>query len=235
MDYKKEILKLLDNVNNENDLMYIYKNVALSSDIQKAKYNIWFNEQTEEVFNIHLKMIMLEDFFDDMMLDKKSIMGKYTESPYDNFCDVTYNDIESLSLQAHHYRIEISTDMPDGCDGYNCAADKLIVIKADVTNDDNTILHEMLHAHEEILMSVNHILRDTLILELYKYLQRHIENIDEIIEFHSNIIHNLELANMGGKHSLLFLLKSLEIDIRRGNELFTVFGYGYNEHFKSLT
>ena len=234
MDYKKEIIQMLDSIDNEYDLMSIYKTTALSSDIQIEKYNRWFNNQSEEINDLTIKILMLEDYFDDMMLDKKSIMGKYTEMPYNDFCDDTNNGTDALSLMGNHYRFKISYDTPDDCGGYNCQADKLIVINKSTINNDNVALHEMLHAHEQILLSINHIVRDTLLLELYKKLKPQIKNLDGIIDFHANINHNIELEKIGGEHSLLFLLKSLDIDLRRGNELFTIFGYDYNRNCKIL-
>lgn len=234
MNYKKEIIQMLDSIDNEYDLMSIYKTTTLSSDIQREKYNIWFNNQTDEVYDLTIKILMLERYFDDMMLDKKSIMSKYTVMPFDDFCDDTNNDTDALSLMDNYYRFEISSNMPDDCDGYNCQADKLIVINKSSVNSDNVILHEMLHAHEQILLSINHIVRDTLIIELYKKLKSQIKKLDAIIDFHSNINHSSELSEIGGEHSLLFLLKSLEIDLRCNNELFTVFGYDYNRNCKEF-
>lgn len=173
---------------------------------------------------------MLEDYFDDMMLDKKSIMGKYMETHSDN----TSNGTDALSLMGNHYRFEVSADMPNDYDGYNRQEDKLIVIGKSAINDNSVILHEMLHAHEQILLSIDHVVRDTLILELYKKLKIQIEKLDDIILFHSNIQHSVELSEMGGEHSLLFMLKSLDIDLRCGYELFTVFGYDYNRNCKEL-
>lgn len=234
MDYKKEIIQMLDSVNNEYDLMNIYKTTALASDIQTNKYNVWFASRTAEVYDLTIRVLMLERYFDDMMLDKKSIMEKYTKMPFNDFSDDTNNGTDSLSLMGQHYRFEISTNIQNDYDGYNDQSEKLIVINKSVINNDNVILHEMLHAHEQILLSINHIVRDALILELYKKLKNQVKNLDAIIDFHANINHNIRLSELGGEHSLLFLLKSLEIDLRCNNELFTVFGYDYNRNFKEL-
>lgn len=234
MDYKKEIIQMLDRIDNEYDLMSIYKTTSLSSDIQREKYNKWFNNQSDEINDLTITIYMLEDYFDDMMLDEKSIMSKYTAMPFDDFCDDTNNGTDALSLMANHYRFEISTDMPNDCDGYNRQEDKLIVIGKSAINNNSVILHEMLHAHEQILLSINHVVRDTILLELYKKLKPQIERLDDLILFHSNIHHSIELSEMGGEHSLLFMLKSLDIDLRCGYELFTVFGYDYNRNCKEF-
>jgi len=51
---------------------------------------------------------------------------------------------------------------------------------------------------------------------------------------HANIPHNEDLADVGGEHDLLFFLKSIDLDIRCGFELLTVFGYNYTRDFKEL-
>ena len=234
MNYKEEIIKLLDEIDNENDLGNIYQTVSLSTQLQRKKYNEWFNNQSDEIFNLHIKTLMLESYFDDMMLDKNSIMYKYMRMLNNEFADDTNNDTDALSLQAYNYRFEISADIQDERDGYSNKSDRVITIKKSSVQNENVILHEMLHGHEQILLSINHIVRETLLVELYNKLKKEIPNIDKIISIHANINHNLELSKIGGEHDLLFLLKSLEIDLRRNNKLFTVFGYGYNEYFTEL-
>ena len=117
-----------------------------------------------------MRVLMLESYFDDMMLDKKLIMAKYTKMPFNDFSDDTNNGTDLLSLMGQHYRFEISTNIQNDYDGYNDQSEKSIVINKSVINNDNVILHEMLHTHEQILLSINHIVRDALILELYKKL-----------------------------------------------------------------
>lgn len=77
-------------------------------------------------------------------------------------------------------------------------------------------------------------MKETLILELYKNLFPKLKNLDDIIYNHANISHNSDLREMGGYHGLLFMLKSLDLDLRLNNDLFTIFGYNYNKTFKEL-
>ena len=51
-------------------------------------------------------------------------------------------------------------------------------------------------------------------------------NSDDIIKSHSEFIHQSDMAVNSGEHGLLFLLKSLDLDIRFGFPLGTVCGYG---------
>ena len=95
-------------------------------------------------------------------------------------------------------------------------------------DDKNIILHEMIHAHEHILSLVNPLLKETLIVELYKHLFPKFKDLDCIIYNHANISHNSDLARLGGYHGLL------DLDFRCGNEPFTIFGYDYNCNFAKL-
>ena len=229
MNFKRKILSLLEQITNENELAHIYITVSNSITIQRHTYNEWFSNQTDAITDLHIKVLMLEKYFDDMLLDKMSIMGKYLETSLEGYA----NDTEGLSLDAHYYRLCIS-DNTEKYDGTFDKCNRIITIKKACVNNQNVILHEMLHANEEIINSINPIIRDVLIVELYKKLKMQLANLDEIIYVHSNIPHILELSEVGGDHSLLFMLKSLDLDLRCGNDLFTVFGYDYNRYFKEL-
>ena len=67
-----------------------------------------------------------------------------------------------------------------------------------------------------------------------KYLFPKFKDLDCIIYNHANISHNSDLAESGGYHGVLFMLKSLDLDFRCENEPFTIFGYDYNCTFAEL-
>ena len=46
-----------------------------------------------------------------------------------------------------------------------------------------------------------------------------------------HILNETELQSQGGTHDILFLLKSFDLDLRKGYPLGTVFGYGRTEYF----
>ena len=88
----------------------------------------------------------------------------------------------------------------------------------------------MIHAHEQIIKDFKYrIFSENLLLQLYNKLSHKIENLDDIIKSHSEFIHQSDMAVNSGEHGLLFLLKSLDLDIRFGFPLGTVFGYGYDD------
>lgn len=61
---------------------------------------------------------------------------------------------------------------------------------------------------------------------LYHDLRSKIEDLDRRMERQGHIVMQEELAQFGGVHDLLFLLKSFDLDLRMNYPLGTVFGYG---------
>lgn len=170
---------------------------------------------------------MYENLFDDMCIAKSSIMGKYLDTPQGSLKEDTYH----FSIDAHYYKFIVTETTENG---ETDIFERTIKINPQFVDDKNIILHEMIHAHEHILSLVNPLLKETLILELYKKLFSVLKNLDCIIYNHANISHNSDLAGLGGYHGVLFLLKSLDLDLRLNNNLFTIFGYNYNKTFKDL-
>lgn len=227
MDLRKTTISAINNCSDTSVLNHIYNDILKCNDILKNAYNNWIQQQTNEISNLHINSLMYEDLFDDMCMAKSSIMGKYLDTTYGSLKEDTY----CLSLDAHYYKFIIAeTNSDSETDIY----ERTIKINPRYVNDKNIILHEMIHAHEHILSLATPLLRETLILELYKQLLLKIKNLDQIIYNHANILHNSELSEIGGHHGLLFLFKSLDLDLRLNNELFTNFGYNYNKTFKEL-
>lgn len=55
-----------------------------------------------------------------------------------------------------------------------------------------------------------------------------IENLDKIIADNAHVLYESELYQKGGLHDMLFMLKSLDLDMKMGYPLGTIFGYGYD-------
>lgn len=227
--YKNKIIAALGQATDELILAHIYNDVLKNTDELRSQYERWSTTQTQEIFDLHIASLMCEDYFDDMCLTKKSIVGKYLDTPYEDSKD---DDDYTLSIDAHFYKFYITDE--EECDGYTDIYNRTITIHRKHINDKNILLHEMLHAHEHIINSAVPVVRDILIIELYNHLKKHIQDLDKLIYNHANLLHNLELTDMGGNHSVLFMLKSLDLDLRLNNELFTVFGYDYTRNFKEL-
>lgn len=234
MDYKELIIETINKIDDEQSLATIY-NDKLSDyhndDLIINFYSDWYCNQTDKEANLMMDIIFQEKLFDDMCFFKNSITGDYMirNGEYKAFKN-------GLSLDEQFFRIII--DNIKEYDAYTDISDKKIVIDEKHIDNKATILHEMIHAHEYILQNQKPILKEIVLLELYKDLKPKLLNInidlDTWIFNHANIPHNIDLANAGGEHDLLFFLKSIDLDIRCGFELLTVFGYDYIRNFKEL-
>ena len=90
------------------------------------------------------------------------------------------------------------------------------------------LAHEMIHAYEHQLENLNPALKEYVLVRLYSRLSREITDLDERMERHLEVTEHRSLENDGGRHGLLFLLKSYDVDMKMGEPLGTVFGYGGN-------
>ena len=115
------------------------------------------------------------------------------------------------------------------------AVTQTISIATGAVDDDHVILHEMIHLHEYFLNQLPTYYRDMYFWTLYKDLQEKIPSLDTIIESHANLFNVSVLETEGGVHDILFLLKSLDLDIKKGYRLGTVFAYGYTKLLASYT
>lgn len=93
-------------------------------------------------------------------------------------------------------------------------------------DDDDVILHEMIHMHEFVLEIYPTYYHDAILYSLYHDLRSKIEDLDRRMEYQGHIVKQEELTQFGGVHDLLFLLKSFDLDLRMNYPLGTVFGYG---------
>lgn len=123
------------------------------------------------------------------------------------------------------FSFAVDAEIDSDCCGYFRRVDQLLCVSPE-HNDETTILHEMIHLHEAVLSSVPSYFRDIVFISLYWDLREKISDLDDIIKGHSNILNENDLFGQGGEHSVLFLLKSFDLDLRRDEPLGTIFGYG---------
>lgn len=198
----------------------------------KKRYNEWLMNQTEEEAELYTRVLVLEQYFSDMCFEKETATGIYMMRNGEK-----YNFIEGLSVEEQYFCVKLADtqkDMP----AYIDVNKREIVINPSYRNDTAVILHEMIHAHEISLEKYNPLLREIILIELYKNLKCKLRDlgisIDDLIYFHANVLHNKDLENEGGYHGLLYFLKSIDLDLKCGFELFTVFGYDYNRAFVEM-
>jgi len=101
-----------------------------------------------------------------------------------------------------------------------------IEIKAGIDGDEfkGTLLHEMIHAYEDMLVPP---FREWLLLDIYKRMEKKLGERT----LHRYIDTNTHAVFLQSGHGVLFLLKSLQLDERFGWKRGTVFGYGRDDLF----
>lgn len=231
MDIKNKLIEAIEKSTDERMIEHIYTNVLENTDVLHQKYYEWLENRTEKEKDLEKFVRPLEYLFADMCFRQVSITGNYMLR---NGKYLTFR--QSLELDEQYFRLAVdSIEKHEEKAAYIDVISRKIVVDKRHINDKPAILHEMLHAHEFILEKRKPLLKEIVLLELYKDLkpklsQKNID-IDTWIFNHANIPHNEDLAGVGGEHDLLFFLKSIDLDLKCGFELLTVFGYDYIGNF----
>ena len=195
----------------------------LSSDLSK-KYDDWLYERSSAEYELYQRLLEYEEqYFEDMRLADNSL------SLNGIFFDLAnYNDCDSLALDNNYFRVFIVGN-DSGFLGRTNSTEHIIEISVDKAQDKSVILHEMIHAHEDLLQNMEPTMCECLVLSLYLKLSHKVPNIDQRIISHAERYNQDDIYKAGGQHSLLFFLKSLDMDIRCKYSFGTVFGYGYDK------
>ena len=130
--------------------------------------------------------------------------------------------------------------------GYFDQTTQTLGIYKDCLQMENVILHEMIHLHEYVIQDCSQYYHDILLRQLYKDLKngcietklQKISGLDQMLDTFSQVAwYKYMIQNMGGEHSMLFLLKSLKLDLQMNYQLGTVFGYDFATQslFNNLT
>ena len=166
-----------------------------------------------------------EKYFGDMLFERGSTTSTFLECEYQG-----RNCLASLPPVLEYFSYEwfdfTVRSLPDNVGGHFDDTDgkqELCVIISH-KDDENVILHELIHLHEAVLSSVP-FCRDLVFLSLYWDLKEKVSDLDTIIKGFGNVWNETSLYDDGGEHSVLFLLKSLDLDLRKGQKLGTIFGY----------
>lgn len=202
-------------------------------EMNSGRFFDWYHMEASDVEKkLCDKISGYEDYFADMLFSPNSITNSFIAGQSSSDGGKTWDD-------------ELA-DLPDELDGFMyshflfCVKEipvagqfdtknQTITIHPDYMNDDSVILHEMIHLHEFVLNEIPTYFRDVLLWCLYKDLRDKIIDLEERIEAHGYIFNENYIGSQGGTHDILFLLKSYDLDLRKGYPLGTVFGYGYAE------
>lgn len=177
-----------------------------------------------------------EPLFSDMIFEPNSLTGKFIAVSAKNFDDDEWQDTfmdrpDQLEYFMYSWFVFGVEDLDGYLGAYSPFEYKLTVAPECISRDD-VILHEMIHLHEAVIDGLPTYFRDVLLYCLYKDLCDKVPDIDDRIEAHGHILNESNLSNIGGRHDILFLLKSFDLDLSMGYPLGTVFGYGMAEEVK---
>lgn len=243
---KKALLELI--MKNRLPEAYSMLDVFLKED-PRSEYIEWITHKSKEESMLLKKAIEFgEEYFSDMSLaDFSSELTARREcklsfqdlginpdmSPeeineiFDSLSDDDYEFVESndfgqfLCLDSWRFVIIPDTNEYEGaCHFYSY----LIEICERNKDDDDTILHEIIHAYEHMLSMTEY--REYVLLKLYKKLSKEVPELDRYISVDNHFLFQ--------EHSILFLLKSFDLDLRMGKPLGTIYAYGRTDLFSDM-
>lgn len=179
-------------------------------------------------------------WFLDMLFDKKGITGKFMavqeKTNKGRWCKEFMDRPDQLTYFDYNFFVYDIEDLgPDFLGRFSPLEYKLTIapkcIKRGKIRDD-VILHEMIHLHEAVLDVLPTYYREAVLYCLYRDLSSNIDDLDDRIEAHGHMLNETVLSNFGGRHDILFLLKSFDLDLHMNYPLGTVFGYGMANEIK---
>lgn len=188
------------------------------------KYNNWWSNIDQPTHYLLTQILAYEaEYFNDMLLKTPEISKYMNAIDSDGEQWNLFYDF-NLSLDAQKYTFYV--DKLEDCAGIHDSSTNSITIDSAYLEDKEVILHEMVHAYENILDTCSvPFIKEFIFLELYKYLQQQNIDIDGRILAHTNMLSGIDIAERGGKHGVFFLLKTLELDIKCNLPLGTICGY----------
>ena len=172
-----------------------------------------------------------EDFFRDMVFGDGTSPYKMVKCKSKTMGVAEWvDDAVLLPEEIEYFSYSFFTYYAKDLDGFSIGRfspkERTLSISPAYINDDSAVLHEMIHLHEFVIASLPLFFHDAILFCLYRDLKSKIIDLDERIEAHGHILHSNQIAEQGGPHDILFLLKSFDLDLKMGYRLGTVFGYG---------
>lgn len=152
------------------------------------------------------------EYFNDMTFDDES--GTYDYFP---------NGTRGIYFSMDGVAVRISDDVEVGMFNED---ERELMFNPECVGNLIILLNELIHAHEFIIASSRiPELRDVLVMTLYKKLIAKHTDLEEYLKKRVSGEKFTFIHNVGGTHSILFALKSLDIDDRMGWKAGTTFGY----------
>ena len=192
--------------------------------VEDYKLNDRVYRTTDERYLFELMIDFEDEYFEDLSLKmyEKTPIGKVQN------IDGTYDYYGSYELNPYADIMKIRIEEPNENNDYAAQCDSL---NKTITffrgryekSKKLTLLHEMIHSYDYTLINNPRKLRDLVLLNLYNKILKFIskKNLFEILWNE-----NHQVFQIGLGHNTLFVLKSLDLDIRLNKKLGTILSYG---------
>jgi hypothetical protein len=169
-----------------------------------------------EFEEIYFADLTLKDYKKDLTSYRKKVFKKWKTAYEDFFLD------EKISFVDNKWRITFIDELL--AYGFCSGKERIIGIAESMKDNVPNLVHEMIHGYESMLEPYAGY-HQFVLIKLYEKLSVQITNLNKIIEWD---MHTKNTVN----HSPLFLLKSLDLDIRLKEPLGTVYCYDREYEFK---
>lgn len=181
----------------------------------------WWGSHSEEEDELESKVIDFEEYFTDMSL--KDYTKELTTFESKDGITMEEDLSEVFELDFAKWRFKIVEDL--GPAGAECKGlEKIIWVTRKEKKDRITILHEMIHGYEYMLLEAGEPFQQYVTLRLLEKLFPKIPDLMEKIKFDFHLLRRV--------HSPLFMLKSLDLDLRLKKPLGTIYSYGREGLYK---
>lgn len=192
------------------------------------KYNNWALYLKQNPYQLD-KMIydiavdLEKKCFRDLTFQSETVLDELKSK--DNACSGILSDLpyELTSIERSYYRFEHVSFLPNDALGFTDHNDRLISINGGFNIEGRAIAHEMLHVYTQLI----HQLLPTLEGLLISYLSRIIEvkisewkinndSLKDLETLKAEIFYSLDstdINNLGETHSMLFFIKSIDLDL----------------------
>lgn len=216
VNFQKEILK---HIKKDASGRAIGMITTLIKKDRREKFFKWVKNQNPEERRIKLKAFEFQDkYFQDMTLKEYAEELTAVESDGEIYID-DFSQDPPASIKRWRIRIKIKLDF----DGLCNSKDQVIEIKKEKGHKNLILLHEMIHAYEDMLSEEAEVYKQYIILRLH---QKLLPKIPDLMNLITRDCHRDQAV-----HSILFLLKSLDLDLRLKKPLGTVYAYGRKKDF----
>lgn len=199
---------------------------------EKMKQQYEEIEQSEDAERILCRLAEFEENFEDMLFGSGSVTeeGAQVEVKLDEVYWSTERmslpeSLEYFSLRSYHYQLHPEMNEKEKNKVIFRPETKEVVLTEKALKDDVFVLHLLLHMHEAVYENLPGYYRDTLYHFLYKDLESKIPDLKRRMDGYAKIAACGPTKNCQKKHSAVFYLKGLDLDLRMGYPLETVYQY----------